>query len=344
MGQCVSRHVAFQTDDAYLDTEYDDDSLDEFWDACSQVSDVGELTPLKTDSCLVERALEVALEYQKNAKVLKARECLLNVADISYWERLEDKRVSRIFENASLVSLALQDIHLEEGYSLSREKPMRILYSHEKDGTSHRIKIKSLIKHPLVRVVSIPYEWDLLPMWNKYALDAVSYGSDHPHETVVYGASWMIPPFKDFHAIFRATGFDVSEENDCLVIIVQDCEHLANDLRLPPRAENRRIVNFLDGGYIVLKPVFHEDTVHTDVVLSVHLDPHIRGIPSSIVNFVLHVFAPYLFKQINTTLDTLFHEGSVYSKRIEESPHIYQLIHDAVESLRPDGTLHPDTT
>lgn len=337
MGQCLSRNHSHDTVDDFqssCESSYSDQSSDDFWDARSEISLVSAFTFLQKDSNVVEQALEAALEYQKDAKILKARESLLNAAEEEYWERYGDERVHRILKNASLVTNALLDLHLEEGYMLSREKPMRLLYKHENDKTCHSIKIKATLKHPVKHVVSIPYEWDLLPTWNKYAIDAVSYGSRHPHETVVYGACWMIPPFKDFHAILRATGFNVSEEHECLVITIQDCEHFSSELTLPRKAGDRRIVNFLDGSYVILKPVFQEDGVHTDAVLSVHLDPHIPGIPSSIVNFVLHVFAPYLFRQIDRTLEKLFDEGSMYKKRIESSPDIYQLIDDAVEGLR----------
>jgi len=331
MGQCLSRTHAdvvhsFVVDDTHDDTHDDD----EFWDARSDMSFASACTFLQEDAMVV---VEDALEYQRHAKILKARDCLLSVADEEFWIACGDDRVSGILENASMVTRALEDMQVEEGYLLSREDPIRLLYKHEKGGTSHSIKIKAMLEHPIQHVVSIPYEWDLLPTWNKYALDAVSYGSQNPHETVVYGASWMIPPFKDFHAVLRATGFDVSEEHDCLVITVQDCEHLMCDLELPRKAKDRRIVNFLDDCYIVVKPIFREDAVHTDAVLSVHLDPHIPGIPAAAINFVLHIFAPYLFRQVEKTLENVFHEGSLYSKRIEESPEVYQLIDRCVKSV-----------
>lgn len=351
MGQCLSRKRSKYSEDA-LQSSYapENESLDEFWDARSEMSFASACTflledPSHTDQALLgaldngledalDSALEDALEYQRNAKILKARDCLLDAADEEFWTKFGDDRVSRILEKASLVTHALDDMDVEEGYLLSREEPIRLLYKHEKGGTSHSIKIKAVLEHPIKHVVSIPYEWDLLPTWNKYALDAVAYGSQNSHETVVYGASWMIPPFRDFHAVLRASGFDVSEEHGCLVITVQDCEHLMHDLDLPLKAKDRKIVNFLDGCYIVLKPLFHEDAVHTDAVLSVHLDPHIPGIPASVINFVLHIFAPYLFKQVDKTLKSLFHQGSLYSKRIEASPDVYQLIDRAIDGMR----------
>lgn len=337
MGQCFSRkHVEYISSEGVVPSSYEKktESLDEYWDARSEISWQSACTSLQEDSSDINQALERALEYQREAKILQARECLLDVSDEDFWMNFGDERVSRILKNASLVTHALQDIDVEEGFLLSREKPIRLLYKHEKGGTSHSIKIKVVLNHPIKHVVSIPYEWDLLPTWNKYALDAVTYESPHPHETVVYGASWMIPPFRDFHAVLRATGFDVSEEHGSLVIIVTDCEHIMCDLTLPPKAKDRKIVNFVDGCYIVLKPIFHGDEVHTDAVVCVHLDPHIPGIPSSVVNFVLHIFAPYLFRQVDKTLNTLFYEGSTYSKRMEASPDVYQLLDRAVESLR----------
>ena len=104
---------------------------------------------------------------------------------------------------------------------------------------------------------------------------------------------------------------------------------------LPKATKKRRWVEFLDCSYVMLTPVFcdedGDDTgVHTSAELSVHLRPHVPYIPTSLINWVLHTFAPYLFHSV----DRLFHVGSsVYLERMQQSPAVYGLIADAVESL-----------
>jgi hypothetical protein len=251
-----------------------------------------------------------------------------------------DESIRCILEDSAFVDRAMGDLEADGEYILSRENPIRILYRH-RESTVHSIKIKATLEHHPARVISIPYEWDLLTQWNRFCLDAVKFCSDNPLEALVYGASWMFPPFKDFQACMRATGFDLSEEHGALLIAVRNAD-AHEHATLPAASSKRRWVLFLDDSYIVLKPLFLDDgSIHTQAWLSVHLDPKIPGIPSAAVNWVLHVFAPYLFKAINKTLNELFHDGSVYIKRMEASPAVYSLIHNIVEDLRVEAERTP---
>ena len=201
--------------------------------------------------------------------------------------------------------------------------------------------------------------------WNRFCVQAIKLGSPDPYRTLVYGASWMFPPFRDFQALMLATGFDLSDEpHKALLITVRDADksgEIASSL--PKATKKRRWVEFRDCSYVLLKPVFHDSggiggiggiggkrkkggthenedaadddaVVHTSATISVHLDPHIPGIPAVIVNWVLHTFAPYLFHAIERTLENLFHEGSIYLDRMEQSPAVYDVITDAVNRLR----------
>ena len=339
MGQCCCKSSSKNPpkDDDEI-TRFSSCSDDEFWDARSEASFMSAVSFLSVNTVVpspqsAEASKKDAFEYLEEAKILKAKGALEKVADEEFWEGQGDKEISAIFAKAKQVEHAIHDLHIDEGYTVCREKPMKVLYRHEEGGTSHSIKIKAILEHEVKKVVSIPYEWDLLPYWNKYAMDAIKFNGSRAREAIVYGASWMIPPFKDFQAIMKASGFDVSEEYGSLVITIDDCESLAPTLALPKKASERRIVNFLDGSYIVLKPVVQNGHECTDAVLSVHLDPHIRGIPSSMVNFVLHIFTPYLFKQMERALGELFEDGSVFSERIDACPEVYQLIDTAVGKI-----------
>ena len=339
MGQrcckCSSKNSSIDDEEMF---RFNSCSDDEFWDARSEASFVSAVSFLSLNTGVpsaqsTESSKQEALEYVEEAKILKAKEALEKVADQEFWERQGDKDILAIFQQANQVERAIQDLHIDEGYTVSREKPIKILYRHEEGGTSHSIKIRVILEHEVKKVVSIPYEWDLLPYWNKYAMDAIKFDGNRSHEAIVYGASWMIPPFKDFQAIMKASGYDVSEEYGSLVITIDDCESLAPTLALPEKSSERRIVNFLDGSYIVLRPLIQNGHECTDAVLCVHLDPHIRGVPSSMVNFVLHIFAPYLFKQMKRALEDLFEDGSVFSERIDACPEVYKLIDSAVGKI-----------
>lgn len=216
---------------------------------------------------------------------------------------------------------------------------MRVLYKHG-NATEHSIKIHCKIKHHPARVVSIPYEWDLITTWNRFCVDAVKFPTADPHAALVYGASWMLPPFRDFQALMQATGFDLSEEYGSLLIAVRNAsDGLGGSVSLPKGTKRRRWVEFLDQSYVVLTPVFYDGegegqgTVHSAASICVHLDPRIPGIPSVIVNWVLHVFAPYLFHAVERALDSLFHDGSMYRQRMDAPTSVYGTIYRAVDTI-----------
>ncbi len=216
---------------------------------------------------------------------------------------------------------------------------MRVLYKHGR-ATEHSIKMHCKIKHHPARVVSIPYEWDLIRTWNRFCVDAVKFPTVDPHEALVYGASWMLPPFRDFQALLHTAGFDLSEEHRSVLIAVRNAsEGLGGSVSLPKAAKRRRWVEFLDYSYVVLTPVFCHDkggddgTVHSAASICVHLDPRIPGVPSAVVNWVLHVFAPYLFQAMERALDNLFHDGSMYRERMDAHTSIYGTIYRAVDTI-----------
>lgn len=55
-----------------------------------------------------------------------------------------------------------------------------------------------------------------------------------------------------------------------------------------------------------------------------HLDPHLAMIPAFLVNFVLGVLAPYMYREIQRVLDTSFADpGSEYNRRIAAQPELF---------------------
>eukprot|EP00890_Picochlorum_soloecismus_P003075 jgi/Picsp_1/3769/NSC_06604-R1_protein len=311
-----------------------------FQSACSFTSGNGTIFP-ETSSQSVNYAIEQALAARSIGKVLKARKVLLSaVQDVDYWRQMQ--KVAGIIAEAEEVENAFQLLECEEGYKLVRKEPLRILYKHEKGGTAHSIKIKISLDHTVSHIISIAYEWDLLKDWNKYAMDPMKFDLDRPLECVVYGAQWMMPPFKDFQSLLHTSGYDLSEEHGCLFIAIKNFDPSnfvpgegQENIKLPDKANRRKTVDFHRGSNICLRPVFGKNKPRTEASLTVHLDPHIHLVPESLVNFVLHIFAPYLFRQINNTLIRIFEDPNLkYAARIESQPDVYGVIDAAVEEIR----------
>jgi len=351
MGQsCCKPNVTDGTIDRPSNYNYILESEEEWCDARSEASFqsacsfTGKEEFPETSSQSVNFAIQQALTLRSLGRVLKAREVLLSaVQDVEYWRYSTIRKVAAIIAVAEEVEKAYELLECEEGYRVVRQEPLRILYKHEHGGTAHSIKIKISLDHSVSHVISIAYEWDLLKDWNKYAIDPIKFELQNPLECAVYGAQWMMPPFKDFQSLLHTSGYDLSEEHGCLFIAIQNFDprnFVAGDghenIKLPDKARRRKTIDFHQGSNICLRPVFGENgSSKTEAYLTVHLDPHIPFVPESLVNFVLHMLAPYLFRQINNILIRIFDDPTLkYADRIESQPDVYGVIDAAVEEIR----------
>jgi len=248
---------------------------------------------------------------------------------------------------------ALSGLEDDTGWLVSRKGELRVLYSHKKSTTQHSLKFHAVFPHPVEHILSLAHEWDLLPTWNKFTLEAIKLAEPSIFESIVYGAQWMMKPFRPMQAIVRAKGFDLAASplHRCLLIMindVRDTEVEALDLEnryphLPAAMAKRKRVNILKDSCIKLRPLpplkqkgeSSGRSMHTpphiiprtDAHLMVHVDPHIPYVPSSLVNFVLGILAPYIYNQMLKVLDNAFKEADgEFPKRVRDQPELYGLV------------------
>ena len=245
--------------------------------------------------------------------------------------------VAAVEADVAHVHAALAGVDDDEGYMVSRDDALRVLYRHEKGGTCHSIKMRVTFDHPVAHILAIAHEWDLIPTWNRFVLEAVKLAEPSILESYVYGAQWMMPPFKDMQATIHARGYDLADSHRCLLITMRDvgAEELpVGAAPVPLKSAKRKAVNFLPGSCIVLRPLPGAVNEVTGAVaprvesrLVVHLDPHIPYVPASLVNFALGILAPYIFSQMAKILDSAFADPlGEYSRRIAAQPELYGLI------------------
>ena len=253
------------------------------------------------------------------------------------------------------VHAALDGLEDDSGWMVSRKGDLRVLYSHKKGTTEHSLKFHAVFPHPVEHILSLAYEWDLIPTWNKFTLEAIKLASPSIFESIVYGAQWMMKPFRSMQAIVRARGFDLaaSPHHRCLLILLNDLDDTeieGLDIQntyphLPEAMAKRKMVNIFKNSCIKLRPlppllakeskklpaIKSSSTVNriyrTDAHLMVHLDPHIPYVPASLVNFVLGILAPYIYNQMLKVLDDAFKQADgVFPQRIQQQPELYGLV------------------
>lgn len=165
----------------------------------------------------------------------------------------------------------------------------------QKGTTQHGLKFRAVLPHPVGHILAMAHEWDLLPTWNRFCLDALKLAEPSLYESVLYGAQWMMRPFRPLQALFRARGYDLAEEHRSLLITIDNCEVDAlpqGHPPLPPALASRRTVHILPGTCMKFRPLPAETpgaTLRTQCDLVAMVDPHIPYVPAALVNFVLGV-------------------------------------------------------
>ncbi|PRW59375.1 START-like domain [Chlorella sorokiniana] len=253
--------------------------------------------------------------------------------------------IEQVIEDASWAKETLAALEDHSGWMTSRSDALQVHYRHQRGTTVHSLKFAAVFDHPLEHLLALAHEFDLIVTWNKFSLASDMLAEPSIFESYVYGAQWMMKPFKHMQALLRCCGFDLAEEHQCLLVDIRDCgleELPAGHKPVPKEWGKRKLINILPGSCIKMRPLppSPDGTPRTEAALMVHLDPHIPFIPAFLLNFVLGVLAPYVFNQMRHVLDTLFaDEAGVYTQRIAAQPHIYEYVRQRMsqyeDQLRP---------
>lgn len=303
------------------------------------VTDESMVTQILIDS-LDARGLQLLKEAElacEDSKILTAFVCLQRLAaHINVPLCRLPAPADQIIKQVNGVLEALDCLADESDWLLSSEGALRVLYRHERGTTKHSLKFSATFDHPIAHILSLAFEWDLLTTWNKFAIDTLKLAEPSIFESFVYGAQWLPPGIKDAHAFVHAKAYDLADEQRCLLIMLQDFEIQdlpveAQEMLPSAKLSKRRRVNLMGPSCIRLRPVAKDKT---ECSLMVHIDPHIRMVPTSLVNFVLGVLAPYVYRQMAETLDSQFSNSEKqYPKRIATRPDVYQRLETRMEAF-----------
>jgi hypothetical protein len=191
---------------------------------------------------------------------------------------------------------------------------MTLLYRHHRGTTVHSFFLEADFDHEPAHVLAWAFEFDLIPLWNKFSVEARVLARPSAFLSYLYGCQWMPPPFAPFHALWRARGLDLGAEHRCLLVLLDngDFNELPAGAALPPPPRvwaRRRLVAMRPGSCLRLTPLAPGAAggpARTRVHLCAHMDPAIPYVPGWLVAFVLRVMAPGLYNAIRAGLDAAF--------------------------------------
>ena len=229
-----------------------------------------------------------------------------------------------------------------------------IYYGRFKGGTVHSIKLSATFDAPPHRLVAIAREWDLMTLWNVYAIETsimLVRGLTH---LVVYSAIWLPwplssrdkiividstyvgqPPLRAYDHL-NIPGMDEFESevpHSCAILITRTNKS-GDDLGsgVPPSAKSRKRIEFVGNCGMrmrALPPAAGSKSIRTRGDIVVHADVKMRFIPATVVRFVLRVMAPWVHRMIDKMLKSPKYFGasdSLFQPRIDANPDLYRMI------------------
>eukprot|EP00239_Pterosperma_sp_CCMP1384_P007169 CAMPEP_0197846460 /NCGR_PEP_ID=MMETSP1438-20131217/3195_1 /TAXON_ID=1461541 /ORGANISM="Pterosperma sp., Strain CCMP1384" /LENGTH=192 /DNA_ID=CAMNT_0043458117 /DNA_START=1 /DNA_END=579 /DNA_ORIENTATION=+ len=170
-------------------------------------------------------------------------------------------------------------------------------------------------------------EWDLVCSWNKFTLDTIILNKISAFSFWVYAGIWLPWPISQRDFVANARGVDLLDTAKRQIIFLVDSKGAdAADAsgkgldNLPKKASSRERID-IKPSIITLSPMT-EDSVNASVFFSV--DPNMVKVPAWLVNFVLQVMVPWVYKMVLKIIKKRFaNESSLYPQRMAKRRNLY---------------------
>ncbi|EIE25651.1 hypothetical protein COCSUDRAFT_39952 [Coccomyxa subellipsoidea C-169] len=283
-----------------------------------------------------EPLLQHATEAAADSQMLAARKALGGLCDKHSLEFAELARhsaalgldVQSIDDHARHIQQMLEGIYSDEGWTMSHESDLKVLYKHVKGQPYHSVRMEAILDAPIEHALAMAVEFDLVKTWNRFVTDSVILHAKkrrYPFLSYFYGSMWT--PFVIFGACVKAEGYDIGEEDRSLLVSLTNMtdDDIAKFGPLPAGHERHRRGFVGPNSCMRLEalPPSADGRPRTKGVVVAHLDPQVPFVPPFLVNFLIKVASPSAFKMMKKVLAGLFlnPEGD-YSRRIEAKPEV----------------------
>ena len=252
----------------------------------------------------------------------------------------------------------------------SLDERLVVMYGRFVGRTVHSFKFSATFDAPPHRLVAVAREWDLMKIWNVYAVDAVIMLVRGVTHLVIYSAIWLPWPLTsrdhgividacflgqpprattEFENIKAADGFESSESSPCAVLLMRDVVPGEDDMGTgyPKEAEKRKRVDFVGNSGVRIRPLpplpgSSVPRCRGDVV--VHIDVKLYMVPASVVRFILKTLAPWVHRMIDKMLNSPKYFGgsdSMFQPRIDANPELYGMLKRRLEDAPEPAALAP---
>jgi len=268
------------------------------------------------------------------------------VEDIPYFLSLKD----RVLEEKKRVKGRLDELAKSvEKLSVHESAPLKVAYAFEPATNTHVLMSQAYVSAALEELVCLLREFDLVETWNKYAERSVLVevlGLMH----VVCRCELNLPwPVADREVLFSAQASDVLEDTGKYLISIRSERDEAT------RRSERLQIQLLDGCALAMQPTVSSngtEVTRCEMELRVR-DPRLRWAPAFLVNLVLKVIAPWIFRRVHRqVLPELRDPRSAYAHRLSSRDELYAHLRrrrlrasaSGPGSMRPLARVQPPPT
>ncbi|QDZ24751.1 PH domain-containing protein [Chloropicon primus] len=280
-----------------------------------------------------------------NGLLLKAYDALCKVKEegCSILKAKLDE-VKRAYGRYQQSSEETEDPH---GYTVAHQARPKVSYRHLRGSKVHSVKLEMDLDFPLERVWAMGWEFDLLDTWNPYAIEPKVLTTENDQELTLNTAVWLPWPFHPRELYVHVKWYDLLEEQGCFFVTLHDIEY-ENKLKEsyildredngrgePKKKRKRERAALLKGSCAWVWPERDPENScsrKTRVLFSMHADPLVFSPPNWLVNFVLKLMAPTIYKTLVKALHEIYGKGSSseYPRRVGAKK-LYTVLRERVE-------------
>lgn len=234
---------------------------------------------------------------------------------------------------------------------------LKVFYKHSRGSKTHSFCFKAIIEGRPEHLMALCREADLTPTWNRYLRAACTLCSTGVSRSVQYYNQWVPWPFAHRDVVLHTHGVDALDELGVLVVMLRargggqpatqqlsqrsgrwagahgggdepGCVLPEDTAPVPKESKDCVSVDVHEGSCMVFEPLPQAESAdgatalpRTECTIEVHIDPYFPSVPKFIIDFVLRILAPYLYKQVVRVVRIFDEpEGEAYRQRVEDSP------------------------
>lgn len=220
-------------------------------------------------------------------------------------------------------------------------------------GRVHHFKAQIKLDVPPMDLLVILREWDLVPMWNgKNVPKAIIL--EEPNLVSLRGAAelYIPPPFSNRSVVFDAEGFDLLDSQG--VIAVDFSSSTASMAAMPKELNHLQHVLFEKPSGVRITPLTTQTSAQPGKAVTADrcvitwmlaLDPVSLPVPTWLVDFVMTVIAPFVYKELVKVVTSIKGE---YAARRRQRDKLYGALgarcdqHVARQLLLKSEQLQPE--